>query len=159
MSAEEGWEDVLINPIASSYAESYLVVAALSTEFLHYYDGRLSLGGEAQVAYNFGDQDYWEYNLVPIMPRWRELFLKDRLATSIAFGLGMSYTSDLSEIEVELEGESRQLLVYWVLELTAGPLDSPWSASLRLHHRSVAYGLMAEDGGMNAVGLGLRWQF
>jgi hypothetical protein len=31
--------------------------------------------------------------------------------------------------------------------------------SLRLHHRSVAYGLLGEDGGMNALGLGMRWKF
>jgi hypothetical protein len=159
MSAEEGWEDVLINPVASDYADSWLFVAALSTEYLHYREGRVAIGAEAQVGYNSGDQDYWEYNLVPVMPRWKDLFMKDRLATSIAFGLGLSYTSDLSEIEYELEGDTSQLLVYWVLELTAGPRSAPWSASLRLHHRSVAYGLMGEDGGMNAVGLGLRWQF
>jgi len=33
-----------------------------------------------------------------------------------------------------------------------------WAASLRIHHRSVAYGLMGDEGGMNAVGLGVRYR-
>ncbi len=82
-----------------------------------------------------------------------------RRVTSAAFGLGLSYATELPEVEVEIEGESQQLLIYWVMELTAGPLRSPWAVSLRLHHRSVAWGLMADEGGMNAVGLGVRWKF
>ena len=66
---------------------------------------------------------------------------------------------ELPELEVELEGDSRQLLVYWVAELTAGPPEASWAVSLRLHHRSVAYGLFGEEGGMNAVGLGVRYMF
>jgi hypothetical protein len=57
------------------------------------------------------------------------------------------------------EGESHQLLIYWVAELSAGPVNAPWSASLRLHHRSVAWGLMGDEGGMNAVGMGIRYRF
>jgi hypothetical protein len=48
--------------------------------------------------------------------------------------------------------------VYWVLEMTAGPVGARWAASLRIHHRSVAYGLMGDEGGMNAVGLGVRYR-
>jgi hypothetical protein len=51
------------------------------------------------------------------------------------------------------------LLIYWVAELTAGPVNAPWAVSLRLHHRSVAWGLMGDEGGINAVGLGLRHRF
>jgi hypothetical protein len=38
-------------------------------------------------------------------------------------------------------------------------MDAPWAVSLRLHHRSVAYGLLGTEGGMNGVGLGLRYKF
>ncbi len=65
----------------------------------------------------------------------------------------------MPEAEVEIEGESHQWLVYWVAEITAGPVNAPWALSLRLHHRSVAWGLMGDDGGMNAMGLGLRYRF
>ncbi len=81
------------------------------------------------------------------------------LETSAGFGLGLSFTTDMPEIEVELEGESSRNLIYWVMELTVGPTNAQWAMSLRLHHRSVAYGLLGEDGGMNALGLGMRWRF
>jgi hypothetical protein len=92
----------------------------------------------------------------PIVLRWNRFPWSHLVASSAAFGLGLSYATELPPVEVELEGESREWLVYWVMELTAGPTDAPWSVSLRLHHRSVAYGLMGDEGGMNALGLGLR---
>ena len=51
-------------------------------------------------------------------------------------------------------------LIFWILEITAGPADGPWSVALRLHHRSTGWGLMGtDDGGMNAPGLGFRYEF
>jgi hypothetical protein len=159
VSSEPGWEDVLINPIGADYADSYVAVAALSRVYAHYYADALKLEAEGQIAYAFGDQQYWEFNAVPVVLRWERFPWNRTVATSAAFGLGLSYTTELPDIEVELEGESKQLLIYWVAELTAGFPNSPWSASLRLHHRSVAYGLMGDEGGMNAVGLGIRRKF
>jgi hypothetical protein len=95
---------------------------------------------------------------MPVLARWHFKPIRG-FDTSAAFGLGLSFTSDLPQIEVELEGESSRNLIYWVMELTAGPTDARWAVSLRLHHRSVAYGLMGEEGGMNALGLGMRWRF
>jgi hypothetical protein len=157
-SGEAGWEDVMVNPAFSKYVDSYVAVAALSKAYAKAFDGRLEIEWEGQVGYDFGHQTYWEFNIVPVMGRWRFRGV-DSYNTSLAFGLGLSFTSDLPEIEVELEGESSRNLVYWVLELLAGPTDAPWAVSLRLHHRSVAYGLLGEDGGMNALGLGMRWKF
>jgi hypothetical protein len=159
MSGEAGWEDVLINPAFSDYVDAYLVAGALSRSYARYRGGALQLEVEGQVAYNFGAQDHWEFNVVPLMARWNRLPWSSRFASSVAFGLGFSYASELPPVEVELEGESSQFLIYWVAELTAGPHDASWAASLRLHHRSVGYGLLGDEGGMNAVGLGLRYSF
>ena len=159
ISSEVGWEDILLDPTGARYVDAFLVVAALSRQYAAYKDGALALEAEGQVAWNFGDQEHWEFNLVPVVARWQRFPWDDRLATSAAFGLGLSYAAELPEIEVEIEGASEQLLIYWVAELTAGPLDAPWALSLRLHHRSVAWGLMGEEGGMNGMGLGLRWRF
>ena len=158
ISGEAGWEDVLVNPAFSKYVDAYLAVAALSKEYAQGFDGRLAVELEGQVAYSFGDQTYWEFNIVPALLRWR-FRPTHGFDTSAAFGLGLSFTTDMPEIEVELEGESSRDLMYWVLEFTAGPTDAPWALSLRLHHRSVAYGLLGEDGGLNALGLGMRWRF
>jgi hypothetical protein len=46
-----------------------------------------------------------------------------------------------------------------VAELTAGPVLAPWAITLRIHHRSVAWGVMGDEGGINAVGLGVRYRF
>jgi hypothetical protein len=159
MSGEDGWEDVLINPAFSEYVGAYLVAGALSRSYARYRGGALQLEAEGQIAYNFGVQDHWEFNAVPVMARWSRLPWSSRFASSAAFGLGFSYASKLPPVEVELEGESSQFLIYWVAELTAGPLDAPWAVSLRLHHRSVGYGLLGDEGGMNAVGIGVRYRF
>ena len=79
---------------------------------------------------------------------------------SIAFGLGFSYAFDRPEVEQRLENDTQQFLLFWQLELTAGPRDGPWSAVLRLHHRSPGWGVMGvADGGMNAPSFGFRYAF
>ena len=159
ISSETGWEDILLNPIGAEFVDAFLVAAALSRPYAQYKDGALSLEAEGQVVYNFGDQHHWEFNAVPIVARWHRFPWSHNIDTSAAFGLGLSYAMELPEVEVAIEGQSEQLLMYWVLEATAGPVKAPWALSLRLHHRSVAWGLMGEDGGMNAVGLGIRYVF
>ena len=158
LSGEAGWEDVMVNPAFCKYVDAYLAVAALSKEYAQVFSGRLAVEWEGQVGYAFGHQTYWEFNVVPVLGRWRFHAL-DGFDTSAAFGLGLSLTTDMPEIEVELEGESSRNLIYWVMELTAGPTEANWAMSLRLHHRSVGYGLLGEDGGMNAIGVGMRWSF
>lgn len=158
-SSEEGWEDVMADPFFSEYANQYLVVGALSQAYADLYGGRVQVEWEGQVAFNFGAQEYWEFNAIPLMLRWKQWPWTHSFGSSAAFGIGLSYTEKLSDVEVELENETHQLLVYWVAEVTAGPYEGPWEISLRLHHRSVAYGLMGEDGGMNAIGMGMRWKF
>jgi hypothetical protein len=159
ISSEPGWEDILLNPLGAKYVDAFLVTGALSRRYGSYRDGAVALEAEGQVAYNFGDQDHWEFNIVPILVRWQRFSWSDRVNFSAGFGLGFSYATELPEVEVEIEGESSQSLIYWVAELTAGPLQAPWAISLRLHHRSVAWGVMGDEGGMNAVGLGIRYEF
>jgi hypothetical protein len=159
ISTQPGWEDIIFDAPGTEFVDSYLVTAALSRQYASRKDGALAIEAEGQVVYHFHDQSLWEFNAIPILLRWNRFPWSDRLSTSAAFGIGLSYANELPPVEVALEGESHQWLIYWVMELTAGPLDSPWAVSLRLHHRSVAYGLMGDEGGMNAVGLGLRYRF
>jgi len=159
VSSETGWEDILLNPLEAQYVDAFLVAGALSRPYAAFREGALQLEAEGQAVYNFGDQHHWEFNIVPVVMRWRQFPWSHRVNTSAAFGLGLSYATETPEVEVEIEGKSEQLLMYWVLEATAGPLLAPWAVTLRLHHRSVAWGLMGEEGGMNAVGLGIRYSF
>jgi hypothetical protein len=159
VATQPGWEDIIIDAPGTEFVDAFLVTGAVSRQYAQAYDGALAIEAEGQAVYHFGDETYWEFNAVPIVVRWNRFPWSGRIASSAAFGLGLSYATELPEVEVALEGESQRCLVYWVMELTAGPVAAPWSVSLRLHHRSVAYGLMGDEGGMNAVGLGLRFRF
>ena len=159
ISSEDRWEDVFFNPVFASYVDDYLLVGALSKRYALLYDGALQLEAEGQVAYALNGQHYWQLNAVPIVVRWQRFPWENTVAMSTAFGLGLSYATQLPELEVELEGDTSQLLVYWVAEVTAGPPRASWAVSLRLHHRSVAYGLFGDKGGMNALALGVRYMF
>ncbi len=159
ITTQPGWEDNFIDPVGTEFADSYLVTAALAREYAKRKDGALTFEAEGQVVHHFHDQSHWEFNAIPILLRWNRFPWSERLSTSAAFGLGLSYATEVPPVEVALEGESSQWLVYWVMELTAGPVHSPWAVSLRLHHRSVGYGLMGDEGGMNALGAGLRYRF
>jgi hypothetical protein len=159
IATQPGWEDIIINAADTEFVDSYLLIGAVSRQYAQRKNGALTIEAEGQVVHHFGEQTHWEFNAIPIVLRWHRFPWSSWVATSAAFGLGLSYATALPQVEMDLEGESHRALVYWMMELTAGPRDAPWSVSLRRHHRSVAYGLMGQEGGMNAVGLGLRYQF
>lgn len=152
------WHDLVTEPQNAGFVDAYVAVFAASSELKRFFDESLVIETETQIAYNFGDQHHWEFN-VAAMPRWRRFPWNHVVDTSVAFGLGLSWATEIPEVEVLLEGESHKLLVYWVMELTLGPPKSHWAASIRLHHRSPAFGLFGDDGGMNAPSLGIRYSF
>ncbi len=152
------WHDLITAPQDAGFVDAYVAVAAASRELLSLRNDTWSIEAEGQVAYNFGDQDHWEFNVAGV-PRWRSFPWNHRIETTLAFGLGLSWATEIPEMEVALEGESHRLLVYWVMELTLGPPKGRWAASMRLHHRSPAFGLFGDDGGMNAPSLGVRYLY
>ena len=158
ISSVNAWHDLITAPGEAEFVDAFVAVAALSHVLGRYHHDHLNVEAEAQVGYNFGDQSHWEFNAA-VGPRWREFPWNETLATSVAFGLGLSLASETPEVEVELEGDSQKLLIYWSAELTVGPPRSAWALLLRLHHRSPGFGLLADDGGMNAVALGVRYAF
>jgi hypothetical protein len=160
ISAEETWHEVLMKPYSDNYADAYLVTGAYSRAWRLSDDGALRSESEVNLTYNFGRQDHWELNVAPITLRWQRFPWSERVKTSVAFGLGLSYAFDFPEVEYELENDTQRLLLFWQLEITAGPTQGPWSAVLRLHHRSPGWGVMGvSDGGMNAPSLGFRYEF
>lgn len=142
----------------ADFIESDLLVAAVSHTLARSSDHSRSYEVEAQVGKHFGLQDNWEYNLLGVV-RWHKLPWSGKLASSFAVGLGVSYAPEIPPAEVQLYGVSEKLLAHWHLELTLGPPKSNWQASFRLHHRSAAYGLFGDNGGYNALALGVRYQF
>jgi len=108
-----------------------------------------------------GRQRYEEYAACLLLRYHR--FPWDRyLNTTVAFGEGLSYTSELSLREAQAaSGETRKLLNYLAVELGfALPRYPDWSLVYRIHHRSGVFGLM---GGLAGVSdyycLGIRYRF
>lgn len=160
ISAEATWHDVLLRPYSTNYTDSYLIAASYMHAWRESRTGALRLEYELNATYNFGEQSYWEVNVAPVTLRWQRFPWSNRLHTTIAFGLGLSYAFEYPEVERRLENETQQFLLFWELEATAGPREGPWSAVLRLHHRSPGWGFMGiKDGGMNAPSLGFRYAF
>jgi len=160
ISAEGTWHDVLLKPFSRKYADEYLVAGSYNRVYGQHLDGALRTEYEVNVAYRFGEQSYWELNVAPVELRWERFPWSNLLHTTAAFGLGFSYDFKFPEVEYRLEKETKQLLLFWQLELTAGPREGPWSAVIRLHHRSPGWGAMGvADGGSNAPSLGFRYEF
>jgi hypothetical protein len=115
---------------------------------------------EGQLVKHFNLQSHWEFNLLGIL-RWEKFLWDPWLDTSMAFGLGASCATDKPKIEIQNDGETARTLVYLMFELAVVPLESQpqWEIITRIHHRSNAFGLIAEDGGSNALALGLRYSF
>ncbi|VGO22212.1 hypothetical protein [Pontiella sulfatireligans] len=153
----EKWEHT-ISP-DTRFTGATLVSATASWTALRFFDGKLSCDVEAGVGKYFGEQDNWEFNLPILGLRWHRFPWDHRLATSLAWGIGPSYATRVPEIELETNDDSQRWLIYWYGELTLGPRESNWEVLMRLHHRSDGFGTVADDGGSNAVGAGVRYRF
>jgi hypothetical protein len=154
---KEKWEQAILP--GADFADARIVVAALSWTAFRSFDGRWSCELEAQAGKYDGDQNHWELNLPIIGFRWHRFPWDDHLATSLAWGIGPSYATRVPEIELETNDSSSQWLIYWFGELTLGLPTARWEILLRLHHRSDGFGLVADDGGSNALCAGLRYRF
>ena len=119
------------------------------------FNDRWSIGFELQATAHIGAQEYFEFG-VPVTIRFRP---EDSFLDAVAFGLGMSHTTKLSDVEVETRGESRRNLIYWMLEAEFETKTPGRSWFMRVHHRSDAWGLMNEDGGSNGIGCGIKYRF
>jgi hypothetical protein len=152
------WEDVFIAPWDIEFEDAHLVGIAGALRVAEPIRG-LAVEVEVQLVRHFGDQDHWELNAPILTARWSRFPWSERLDTSAAFGLGMSFASEVPDLEKELEGDSSAVLPYWMIEIDSELPVEDWRLVGRLHHRSPAFGLFGEDGGSNALVLGLRRQF
>ena len=150
------WEEFFGSEL--DFKDSYLVTAALARRIGAYGD-KASFEIEGQIVKHFNIQTHWELNAL-VAARWEAFWWDDVLDTSVAFGLGPSYATDEPEIETEINGNASQFLICWMLELALGLPDHPRVALItRIHHRSDAFGLIADGGGSNALAMGLKWRF
>ncbi len=153
---DSDWQDSLTGQ--AGWVDAGLVAGALGWTFRRAENRAWSLELEGNVAKHFGDQDHWEFNAL-VTGRWHRFPWSEAVATSVAFGLGPSYATEVPKAEIAIDGDSSRLLLYWQLELTLGPPKGDWAAMFRLHHRSTGYGVFGDDGGGNTLAAGLRYYF
>ena len=145
-------------PPGVNYADAYILATGLAWPLKSLRNGAATIEVEGQVVKHFGDQDHFEFNL-PLAVRWHQFKWDDSVDTSMAFGLGPSWATREPEVEAEVNGSTSKFLVYWFAEISLGPPDREWSAIFRLHHRSKAFGLVAEEGGSNTLVAGIRFYY
>jgi hypothetical protein len=137
---------------------AYIGVVALAREFWHY-KKYLSFELEGQVAKHFNKDTHWEF-VVALIGRWNYFPWDKHVDTSFAVGDGISYYTEVSEVEEDdTNDDAQRALNYLLFEFTFGLPEFPkWDLVLRLHHRSSVFGLVGE-GGSNFVCGGIKFAF
>jgi hypothetical protein len=138
--------------------DTYVAGMALSRDIWHYKDW-LAIELEGQVAKHYGEQaDQWEFVGVFVF-RYLKFPWNKYVPTTVAFGEGLSYYTELSELELDDSEDATKLTNYLLLELTVGYPSLPqWDLSVRVHHRSGIYGLISNAGSNYLCGA-LRYSF
>ncbi|MFP4071387.1 MAG: hypothetical protein ACLFTB_05000 [Desulfovibrionales bacterium] len=154
---DDNWRQSLTG--TADFVDSNLLTAALHWTFFRPENRWWSLELESNITKHFGDQEHWEFNAPILTGRWHLFPWSDFVATSAAFGMGLSFATEVPDVEKELSASSEQLMLYWHLEATLGPPGASWTTLFRLHHRSSGYGLFADSGGGNALAAGVRFFF
>ncbi len=151
------WEDFFSGETLRKQ-NSYLLALVLARRIDRYRD-LACFEIEGQLVKHFSRQNHLELNGLATL-RWEAFWWDQLLDTSLAFGLGLSYATDKPEVEIQNDGGTSRLLIYWMLELAfALPARPQLELLTRIHHRSNGFGHVAEAGGSNALALGLRYRF
>ncbi len=135
--------------------DSYIKVLFLAYKL----DGRirdLTFDVEGQVVKHEGLQDHWETNFLLVA---RLGFFQDMFPASIAYGQGLSYAMEKTELDQEADEDPPQLLHYFFVELAFGLLNISYHPQLifRIHHRSGVFGMYCGDRcGSNIPVIGFR---
>lgn len=152
------FEDFFSDPDRLDFVDSQLFVLSLAKR-LGSYRQRLNYEVEGQLVKHDGIQQHWEFNALGAL-RWEPFWWDRYLETSAAFGLGPSFATEKPKAEVRNEGDSEQWMIYWMLELALSLPQRPDIALItRIHHRSEGFGLVADEGGSNALAIGLKYRF
>jgi hypothetical protein len=150
---DNSWQDVFARPGDLDWADTGIVGIGIGHNW-RVPGARFSYGVELQTVGQFGGQYHLEFN-VPVFFRYHT---RDRFPVlrSLAFGIGPSYATKPPQYEIDSRGDSQQFLAYWALEAEFGAADMRSSLFTRLHHRSGAFGTIANEGASNVVVLGWR---
>jgi len=138
---------------------SFLFVVALSRELWRYRQW-FGIGLEGQIGKHFDEMNHWEFNGL-LTARWLKFPWDKYVDTSFAVGDGLSYATEVPEVEEREDPDAGKWMNYLMFELALGLPQYPrWDLFCRIHHRSSIHGLIGADrAGSNFVGLGIRYNF
>lgn len=113
---------------------------------------------EMNLAWVSGDEEYAEAALTPGIT-WDTFPWDSALDTTLAFGVGLSYSSKTTEIDTI----DQRWMASMIFELEMQPAAwKSWSVYSRIHHRSNAFGLFGDESsqkGSNFPSIGVRYHF
>ena len=137
--------------------DTYIAVAALARE-LWRYKNWISFEVEGQVGKYFGQEHQGQFSGL-IIGRWNWFPWDKYLETSFAVGDGLSYNTEISDIELEDDEDAGRWLNYLMFELTLGlPKYPRWDFVYRVHHRSSIKRTIGA-GASNFIGFGIKYSF
>jgi hypothetical protein len=137
--------------------DTYIAVAALAREFWRYED-YISFEAEGQLGKFFGKEHQGQINAL-VIARWLKFPWDKYVDTSFAVGEGLSYNTEVSQIEKDDDEDAGRWLNYLMFELTLGlPRYPRWNFVYRVHHRSSVRGLIGA-GGSNYPTIGFKYAF
>jgi hypothetical protein len=152
------WDLETVVKFEAEFEEDYQLWALAVAKKVGSFTEHINIEIEGQIVQHTGEQDYMEFNGLGVA-RWLTFPWNRYLATSFAAGTGVSYGTELSEIEVRKSSNANRWAAYLLFELAFSlPRVPAWSLVGRLHHRSDGLGLF-DAAGYNAVGLGVKYRF
>ena len=94
-----------------------------------------------------------------LMGRWHPFPWDQAIDTSFGLGMGLSYITKHSPVELIEDEDAQRLLGALAFEITMGlPQYPQWDMLLRVHHRSGLWGVIG-DGSSNYITGGFRYNF
>lgn len=156
----QNWFGESLAPWAVTWDDTYVVGAGYQRTWLDWKDIRI--GGEVGVAGRLGATGSSAEIWAAVFARYDGYIVGNfRFSPSLSFGI--SYATGTQGHEAQRMndwGHYQPLLVYLGPEFIFSLVDQPqWEVFTRFHHRSGAYGLIADMDASNAVTAGVRYKF
>jgi hypothetical protein len=122
--------------------------------------GVVQLAGDLTLRTGKNEKTIYEFD--PYLSfRWANWPWNHYVTTSLALGEGISYATEVPNVEIRNNTNTRRLLNFLMFEATFAVPSYPQLQFVgRIHHRSGAFGLYrAGNTGSNDVGIGVRYLF
>lgn len=146
----------------ANFLNQYIVALTASKTVWRSSTLPLSLEIDGMIGQQFGQASLTEIAIAPVL-RWSSFPWKEILQTDFRFGpLGISYTTTVSPLERDANGNGSHTLNYLLIELAFSlPQMKSKEVFVRLHHRCTIYDLLNNYGanGEDFLGIGYRHRF